>query len=881
MVIARYYTNQNPDILKNTRDCPIPENFESIVDRYPHNLAVKVGDSQFTYDALNRLANQVARVIQSHQEGNGKPIAILMQKSCQLIAGMMGILKSGNIYVPLAPSDPPARIKTILEDSGASLILTDNDTIQLVESLITPGMITINTDTIPPDVDDEDLSLLIDPDSLAFIIYTSGSSGKPKGVTQTHRNIQHYVYNYADFINVNPVDRLTMISPFSHSAVVMDIFSALLYGASLFPYDVPSNGIHALKDWLLNEEISIYHSVPTLFRAFTDLQDGFEKFPCIRVVDLGGEIAYNTDLEAFRRIFSEHCVFANGMGSTELTVIFRCFFPKEYKNEDRVLPVGFPVLGVEFKVLDEHGNDVGIGQIGEIIYSSPALSPGYWNLPELNAKVFRSLPDHPGSRWFFSGDLGRRNLDGSLTFLERKDLQIKIRGNRVELAEVEKCILEYDGVKQAVVVDQKHPQAGIALAAFIIPDAGKSIKKEALRDFISSKLPPYMIPDRFFFVERLPSTASGKLDRNSLRTMKLDERTSHDIKRNARPGLESELLKIWKHILDNSEVGVEDDFFEIGGNSLIALRLVYEIRRRTGLIFPLSAIFDALTIEKMAEYLNQSPGERSWNVLNLVKPNGNKIPLFMISPTVIDLITYRNLADHLDKEQPLFALHPLAWRTFRAINPEENEFVDRFVKEIKKIQPTGPYFLGGFSAAGRAALRVVHQLEEQGDEIGFVFMIDTFGPSYPKLLPLVTPKLFNFLKVVRRTESYIWKFLSMDRAGKRDLILSGETPFLTKVSRWFGKRVGEVHDASSEELPQPVKAKDAFPFYEVKSPVTLMRARRGLLGVKRDHSLGWRKVFGDRLTIIDVPGDHESILFGPNVPNISKIIQELIDKATK
>ena len=346
MVIARYYTNQNPDILKNTRDCPIPENFESIAAQYPHNLAVKVGDSQFTYDALNRLANQVARVIQSHQEGNGKPIAILMQKSCQLIAGMMGILKSGNLYVPLAPSDPAARIKTILEDCEESLILTDQENLQQVEPLLTPGMRIINTDTIPPDLEDENLALKIDPDSLAFIIYTSGSSGKPKGVTQTHRNIQHYVHNYADFINVNPVDRLTMISPFSHSAVVMDIFSALLYGASLFPYDVPSNGIHALKDWLLNEKISIYHSVPTLFRAFTDLQDGFEKFPCIRVVDLGGEIAYNTDLEAFRRIFSEHCVFANGMGSTELTVIFRCFFPKEYKNEDRVLPVGFPVLGV-------------------------------------------------------------------------------------------------------------------------------------------------------------------------------------------------------------------------------------------------------------------------------------------------------------------------------------------------------------------------------------------------------------------------------------------------------------------------------------------------------------------------------------------------------
>jgi thioesterase domain-containing protein len=297
-----------------------------------------------------------------------------------------------------------------------------------------------------------------------------------------------------------------------------------------------------------------------------------------------------------------------------------------------------------------------------------------------------------------------------------------------------------------------------------------------------------------------------------------------------------------------------------------------------GLDLPLTAIFEAPTIEKMAEFLDQSTFGKAWKAVHAVKPTGSKIPLFMVSPTVIDVITYHDLADHLDPEQPLYALYSQRWGSFRELDPTENDEISNFVNEIKKIQPTGPYMLGGYSAGGRAALQIVHQLEATGEKVGLALIMDTFGPDYPKLLPYVSPRMFNLLKIVRRAESYLWKFWILDWAGKRDLILSREKPLTSRVSNWIDNRSGEYRKAN-ERTSGANQKEDDFPFHQIKSPIALIRAKRGLMGVHKDHSLGWRQVFGDNLTVVDVPGDHEAILFGPRIIHIGKVIQELLDRA--
>ncbi|MCJ7695391.1 MAG: AMP-binding protein, partial [Anaerolineaceae bacterium] len=688
----------------------------------------------------------------------------------------------------------------------------------------------------------------------------------------------HLVNNYARFIKVTPQDRMTLFAPFGHSAGVMDIYGALLYGATLLPYDVYTNGIETIKEWLVRERVTVYHSVPTLFRTMIDMLEGSENFPDLRVLDLGGETVYLKDVNAYKKHFSDNCIFTNGFGSTELTVLFQFKADKKFASKETVFPIGNPVPGVEYLILDGEGNEVEDNSIGELVYTSPALTPGYWKLPELNRAIFRILPNHPGKRWIFSGDLVNRNKDGTLTFVERKDFQVKVRGFRVELAEIEHSLETHPMVKQAVVVDRGTQSSGSSLTAFIVTRTQEFPSHAELREYLGRFLPDYMLPESYLALPNLPYTASGKIDRNSLINRELPKSPQKPPAREPHPGLEEKLLNIWKSVLGIEHVYVNSGFFELGGNSLTALRLAYQVRKDLGIELPLDAIFQTPTIELQAKLLSQEGQDSSWKTLIPVKPNGSKIPFFCVSPTVIDVITYKDLADQLDQEQPLYALYSQKGGTFREINEPISEQINKFIEEIRQVQAKGPYHIGGYSAGGRAALQIAYQLKVEGELVTSVILLDTFGPGYPERLPWVTPKLFNLLKILRRVESYLWKFWILDWSGKRDLLLSRERPLVSRVSNWIENRTGEFKKVQKRRS-NPAQMDTTFSFDEINVNVVLLRAKRGLLGVKKDRSLGWFKIFGRKLTVQEVPGDHEAILFGPRIRKVGHLIQEYLNKA--
>ena len=879
MVLANYYTDQDPEIFSKEFNRSIPEFFEGVVAQYPCSLAVKSVRGEYSYQALNSFSNQIARVIDSNLPTSGKPIAILMHKDHRVAAAMMAVLKSGNFYVPLAASDPSARLVSILDDCQPGLILTDADHLAQVSAFATPSTTTISIDQIDKGLDDQNLSKSIDPDTLAHIIYTSGSSGKPKGVTQTHRNLRHLVNNYAEFISVKPHDRLTWMSPFSHSASVMDIFSALMYGASLFPYDVYSQGINGIKPWLLDEEITIYHSVPTLFRAFTSQLDGKEDFPSIRLVDMGGETVFAEDVDAYKRNFSDKCVFANGMGSTELVVIFRCVVTKAYANNHKIMPIGYPVYGVDYLLLDENGEEVREGETGEIVYSSPALTPGYWKMPEENNQKFRVLPGRGDKRWYFTGDLAYKTKEGSLVFSERRDLQIKIRGFRVEPREVELTLEEHPAIRQAIVVDfQKQPNVN-SLAAYIIPSGHETPDNHVLREFLRQTKPDYMLPEQFYRIKQYPLTATGKLDRNTLRAMAAQEFHTKAISRKPEPGLETDLLSLWRSALKNPYLGLEDNFFDLGGDSLIALQLAFQMNKRLGIDLPINYLFQAPTVQDLAKKIQSGTQFTPGIQVHPLKTSGILTPLFLVSPTVIDVITYYALARHLDPEQPLYVLYSQTGDGFREIMPGDSQDLKDLVSAVKMYQPLGPYLIGGYSAGGRAALNIAHQLEADGNKVDLLLMMDTFAPGYPQMKSWVSPKLFNFFKILRRVQSYIWKFWILDWEGKRKLLLSKEKPLTSRVSNWIGNRADELKKANLKEKHKIGNQSFSGGYGDIFSNVALFRAKRGLIGVVKDQSLGWQAIFGERLEVIEVPGDHEAILFGPRIEKIGRLIQSCLVRA--
>jgi len=415
----------------------IPDRFEQQVASYPDRLAVRTRSHSFTYAELNRAANGLAHLLLTQRGPGTEPIALLLEKDALLIAAILGVLKAGKIYVPLDPTFPNARLSSILDDLQTGLIVTDNQYIRLAGELAGQRLQVINIDEIDASRGEESPGLLLSPDTLAYILYTSGSTGQPKGVVQTHRNVLNKVMHYTNDVHLSMDDRLSLLPSCSFEAAVRDLFGALLNSATLFSFNLKYEGLTSLANFLMQEEITIYHSTPTVFRHLSGILTGQEDFSKLRLIYLGGEPVSKQDVALCRYYFAPDCVLVNEWGSTEHGTGCQYFIGKETRLAGSVVPVGYAVEGVEILILDETGQKVDVDGIGEIAVRSQYLSPGYWRNPELTEAAFDLDPRGGGERIYRTGDLGRLSADGCLEHLGRKDFQVKIRGHRIESAEVE------------------------------------------------------------------------------------------------------------------------------------------------------------------------------------------------------------------------------------------------------------------------------------------------------------------------------------------------------------------------------------------------------------------------------------------------------------
>jgi non-ribosomal peptide synthetase component F len=385
-------------------DQSIPEHFERIARKYPDRLAIKTKNHSLTYNDLNSAANRLAHTILSQRGRKNEPVALLMEHDAPVIAAILGALKAGKFYVPLDPSLPHLRVKYILEDLQASYIVTNNKNLLLAKSLAGTVLDLVNIDELDS-LPDGDPCIAIQPESLSWVIYTSGSTGKPKGVIQNHLNVLHFMMNYTNALHICVDDRLTLLYSFSVNGGSHDIFAALLNGAALFPLDLKEDGFTYLGDWLIEERITIYHSVPTVFRQFVEGLTGQSEFPDIRIIRLGGEPVYKRELDFFKRLFSNDCILVNRLGSSETGSLRMYFVNKETQISGNLVPVGYAVMDNEILLVDDTGKQIA-GDEGEIAVKTRYVSPGYWGRPDLTDAVF--LPDPAGGeeRIYRTGDLG-------------------------------------------------------------------------------------------------------------------------------------------------------------------------------------------------------------------------------------------------------------------------------------------------------------------------------------------------------------------------------------------------------------------------------------------------------------------------------------------
>jgi acyl-coenzyme A synthetase/AMP-(fatty) acid ligase/acyl carrier protein len=524
---------------------------------------------------------------------------------------MLGILKAGKICVPIDPSLPMAMATHILEHCDTGGIIAGKATLSAAAALSGSGRQLIDVDELDPGASCENVSRSLSPEVLAFIMHTSGSTGSPKGVAQNHRNTMHWTLKKTNAFHACPEDRVALLGSLGSSQAKATGFLALLNGAGLYEFSVKKEGVSGLADWLIREEITIYASAATIFREFAATLKGNENLASVRLVKLGAEQVRKSDVEAYKKHFSPQCLFAVMLSSSETGSICQYFLDKESEISGETVPIGYAEEDVEVRLLDEAGEPVGYNERGEIAVRSRYLAPGYWRAPDLTAAKFLTDSEKPDQRTFLTGDMGRIRTDGCVEHVGRKDFRVKIRGFRVELEEIESTLRLHANIREAVVEARTGDSTEPCLTAYIVPRRQPRPTVSDLRRFVRERLPEHMMPSGFVLLDELPRAPNGKVDRKALpepgrSRPELDTAF-------AAPGtpVETQLAGIWSDVLSLDKVGIHDNFFDLGGHSLAATRVIARVIERFQLELPVKALFDSPTVADMAAVITRNQANQA------------------------------------------------------------------------------------------------------------------------------------------------------------------------------------------------------------------------------------------------------------------------------
>jgi len=521
------------------------------IENHPQQLAIKTKTTSWSYEELNQAINVISTSIKAVSLQHSGQIVLLMESDATMIAAALASLATDNAYVSLEPDYPESRLLYMITDSKAHLILTDETHFHLATRLAKQcGITVLLLDNLFSDV--SPVTISSNADSYAYIIYTSGTTGQPKGILQSHRNVLHFNRAYTNALQITPNDRISLLASFCFDAAIMDIFAALLNGASLYTFDLKNKTAEECLEWLHQEKITIYHSTPTVFRHLLQDTNSAHLLENLRVVILGGEKVELKDFNLYQTFCADTCVFINGYGPTESTVSAQYFMNKQTVFTTHSIPIGFPIENTDIFLLDADGSKT--KNEGEIVIQSPYLALGYWNKLDLTKQFFHNTEKN---RYYKTGDKGRLLTNGSIEFLGRLDDQVKIRGFRVELDEIIQAMLTYSGIQQALCLAIQENN-NLQLAVYFVAD--KALPEDSLKKYLTKILPQYMLPALYFQLKSMPLTPNGKVDREALSALVQE--------RNSQPTLpttdiERQLTNLWNDLLSSKNISIHDNFFEI------------------------------------------------------------------------------------------------------------------------------------------------------------------------------------------------------------------------------------------------------------------------------------------------------------------------------
>jgi aspartate racemase len=868
----RLLVEWNDTAVKYPEQSCLHQLFEEQVARTPEAVALVFDEEQLSYRELNERANQVAHYLMKRGVGAESLVGICVERSLEMVVGLLGILKAGGAYVPLDPAYPRERIAFTLEDAGAALLLTQA---RLLEILSGHQAQAVCLDADWPEIARESAAnpeRRAGADNLAYVIYTSGSTGRPKGVPIQHHSAVAFIHWSLQTFTRAELSGVLASTSICFDLSVFELFVTLSAGGKIV---LALNALQ-LPSLPATAGVTLVNTVPSAIAELVRV----EGIPAtVRTVNLAGEPLQNALVQHIYRQPTIERVL-NLYGPSEDTT-YSTWTVVE-KGASRQVTIGRPIANTQVYLLDADLKAVPVGVTGELYISGDGLARGYLNRAELTAERFVPNPfsESAGARMYRTGDLARYRRDGEIEFLGRIDHQVKVRGFRIELGEIEAALGAHERVSDCVVTAREERLGEKLLVAYVVMVAAEDAPSVGeLRRYLKERLPEYMLPSVFVRLGELPLTPNGKVDR---RALPVPEDARPELGANfvaPKEGLESELVQIWEELLGVHPIGVQDNFFDLGGHSLLGVRLFAHIENRFGQNLPLATLFHSPTIEQLVSVLREQGRPELWSSLVPIRPNGSRPPLFCIHAGGANVLIYRPLARRLSSDQPVYALQAQGLDGKKAPYTRVEDMAAHYMREVRTVQPAGPYYLLGASFGGLVAFEMAQRFIAGGESVALLSLFDTYCPLHP---------------LSQRIRCHIGHLI---HHGPKFYARNGVASIKRKIKRRFSKLTGHIeqvtpshsgaekqHDndplaRTQEAIAQA--ARDYAPANKIyPGKIIFFYAEdRGAVKPFEDNRLLWRKMAAGGFEVHVIPGDHTTIREEPHVAILAEKLTACLKQA--
>jgi len=885
--LATLSNEKSLDIIKNINQCnskfanleDVYLQFMTVSETMGYKTAIVDNDKNYLYSTFSQDIQNLSANITAMGIVSGQAVGVLIGRNYNYFKSIMAILHCGAHFVSIDPSLPLERKKFMCADAEVALLLIDTDATDIDETLPSLNVNETKKNIYKPKCN-------YNADSVAYIIYTSGSTGIPKGVKISRKSLASFISGAIELYPISSKDRVLQFSNLSFDASIEEIFCSFCTGASLFLRTEELLIADELLHFSTKNEITVW-DLPTAFWRQVIQSESYKNQPLppnLQLIIIGGEAITNTDVSIWKNKSHTHRLF-NTYGPTETTVVALAYEILRDYTPKTTVPIGRPLVNYHIYITNSMRQLVPEGVKGELLIAGDCLALGYQHreVDENNAFIWIDTPDKGLQRCYCTGDLVLTDQDGLIYYQGRVDSQVKIRGYRIEPSEIEQQICLIEGIETCVVVVAENAINEKSIYAFYITK-GLIISEQSVKNEIKKVLPAYMIPEIILNVKNIPLTNNGKVDKKQLMNA-ANERLLEAITEKSKPTNETEeyILQLWKKILMVDSLGIDDDFFDFGGHSLKAVCVMAEIKKHKGINLPLASLIQNSTVRKFAPLLTKNT-DNYWHCLVPIRTQGKKTPIFIVHGAGLNVLLYSSLSQHLKSDRPIYAFQAKGLDGKQKFATSLEEMSEDYILEMKKIQPTGPYMLLGFSLGGFVAFEMARKLTENGDNVCFTGIID--APAFLAIHTTPIKQKLADLKITLNKPFYtLWLFLKEPWAEKwrfvkiRHKSIKLTMKYLLVKFKFFKPEKKLNSDEKKLFMSDTVMftMHDALIKYIIKPAaiqIDLFKAGKVTFYILNRKDYGWSKFCLKGMVTHTLAGEHTQIFAPPNDKNFAEILDK-------